>query len=76
MALIFGCRPRLLIIIKHSPALLSAYSFDGALRVRESQTVPSGKVIADIRRRGPSQEALHFELRRDGRPIDPRQRLR
>ena len=65
-----------LVIIKHNRALLSAYSFDGALKVREQQQVDSGRAIAEIRRRGPAQQALHFELRRDGKPINPRQYLR
>jgi len=64
-----------LVIIKHSASLLSAYSFDGQLQVREKQNVRAGSVIANIRRRGPSQQALHFELRQNGKPIDPRRFL-
>lgn len=64
-----------LVIIKHSASMLSAYSFDGQLQVRERQQVSAGSVIANIRRRGPTQQALHFELRREGKPINPRQFL-
>ncbi len=65
-----------LIIIKHSLDLLSAYGFDGQLLIKEHQVVKAGASIADIRDRGRVQPALHFELRRDGEPIDPRSVLR
>ncbi len=65
-----------LIILRHGASLLSAYSFDGAARVREKQTVKAGAGIADIRNRGRTKQSLHFELRRDGVPINPRSVLR
>ena len=64
-----------LVIIKHSGSMLSAYGFDGTLQVREQQGVKAGSAVAEIRRRGASQQALHFELRRDGKPINPREFL-
>jgi lipoprotein NlpD len=64
-----------LVIIKHSGSLLSAYSFDGRLQVREQERLQAGSALADIRPRGPTQQALHFELRRDGKPVDPRRYL-
>ncbi len=65
-----------LVIVKHNVSLLSAYSFDGSLRVAEKQTVKAGAELADIKNRGRSKQSLHFELRKDGQPINPRQFLR
>jgi len=64
-----------LVIIKHTSALLSAYGFNGRLRVKEGQRVGSGARIADINARHPAQTALHFELRKNGQPVEPRQYL-
>ena len=65
-----------LIILRHGPHLLSAYGFNGESLVAERQTVKAGAGIADIRNRGGTKQSLHFELRRDGAPIDPRSVLR
>ncbi len=65
-----------LVIVKHSGQLLSAYSFDGGLLVAEKQQIKAGASIADIKPRGRVQPALHFELRKDGQPINPRTVLR
>ena len=61
-----------LIIIKHSSELLSAYSFNGGVEVTEQQTVKSGDVLARIKPVSESGESVHFEIRRNGRPIDPK----
>ena len=61
-----------LIIIKHSSELLSAYSFNGGVEVTEQQTVKSGDVLAHITRVSERGESGHFEIRRNGRPIDPK----
>lgn len=65
-----------LIIIKHARDLLSAYSFDGLMKVSEQQWVKAGEQVADIKNRGRAKQALHFELRKDGEPINPRSVLR
>lgn len=60
-----------LVIIKHDDEYLSAYGFNRSVLVREGQTVAAGQPIAEMGL-GPRNEAmLHFEIRRDGRPIDP-----
>lgn len=61
-----------LVIIKHARDLLSAYSFDGRSRVNEQQKVKAGERVADIKNRGRTKQSLHFELRQDGEPINPR----
>lgn len=61
-----------LVIVKHSGELLSAYSFNGELLVAEQQSVQSGDRVAQIvpsRGRG---QTLHFEIRKNGQPINPR----
>ena len=60
-----------LIIMKHSDSYLSAYGYNSALRVMEGDQVKSGQVIA-LMGRGPADRALlHFEIRVDGKPVDP-----
>ena len=61
-----------LIIIKHSSELLSAYSFNGVALVAERQMVKSGDVLARISPVSARNESVHFEIRRNGRPIDPK----
>ncbi len=60
-----------LIIIKHGDNLLSAYAHTRELSVREGDDVRSGQAIAQMGE-GPRRiAALYFEIRRNGRPIDP-----
>lgn len=65
-----------LIILRHADALLSAYSFDGTLRVNEGGAVKVGADLADISTVGRRGSLLYFELRRRGSPIDPRRMIR
>ena len=60
-----------LIIIKHSDTLLSAYSFNGATRIAEQVSVKVGQKIADILPVGRTIPKLHFEIRKDGEPVNP-----
>ena len=60
-----------LIIIKHTEKLLSAYSFNGQISVAEQSAVKAGQKVADILSVGRTQQKLHFEIRRDGTPINP-----
>lgn len=63
-----------LIIIKHSEIYLSAYAHNNQLKVSEGDFVKVGQRIADIGSTGIGTKAkprLHFQIRRDGKPIDP-----
>ncbi len=60
-----------LIIIKHNGSYLSAYAHNKALLVREGSTVKAGQKIAEIGSTGTSEPKLHFEIRRNGKPVDP-----
>jgi lipoprotein NlpD len=60
-----------LIIIKHADSVLSAYAHNRELLVRDGQEVAMGQVIAHMGE-GPQQSAiLYFEIRQNGRPVDP-----
>jgi lipoprotein NlpD len=60
-----------LIIVKHNKRYLSAYAHNNTLLVKEGDTVRGGQRIAEMGRSGSNRAMLHFEIRRDGRPIDP-----
>ncbi len=60
-----------LIIIKHSRRYLSAYAHNDKILVREGQTVKRGSIIAKMGRSGTDSVMLHFEIRRDGKPVNP-----
>ena len=60
-----------LVIVKHNARLLSAYAHNERLHVGEGDTVAGGQHIADMGRSGKGRVMLHFEIRRDGKPVDP-----
>lgn len=60
-----------LIIIKHDAHLLTAYGNNRALLVKEGADVKAGDVIAEMGADGKGQAALRFEVRSDGKPVDP-----
>ncbi len=60
-----------LIIIKHNDNYLSAYGYNRRLLVGEGQRVRAGQRIAEMGAVGGQGPMLHFEIRRDGRPVDP-----
>ncbi len=60
-----------LIIVKHSGEFLSAYGHNRARLVREGQAVKAGQQIAEMGRTGASRDMLHFEIRKNGKPVDP-----
>ncbi len=60
-----------LIIIKHSEDFLSAYAHNHALLVKEGSEVATGQTIAQMGKSDTDQVKLHFEIRQNGKPIDP-----
>jgi lipoprotein NlpD len=60
-----------LIIIKHGENLLSAYAHNREMLVHEGQEVTLGQVIAHMGEGAPQKPVLYFEIRRNGKPIDP-----
>lgn len=64
-----------LIIVKHSDEWLSAYAHNRRRLVGEGAQVKAGQQIAELGRTGTSRDMLHFEVRRNGKPVDPMQVL-
>ena len=60
-----------LVIVKHDNSLLSAYGHNGKLLVKEGDAVRAGQVIAAMGENGANGPMLHFEIRRDGKPVNP-----
>lgn len=60
-----------LIIIKHDERWLSAYGHNRARLVNEGQRVKAGEQIAELGRSGAARDMLHFEIRHNGKPVDP-----
>lgn len=60
-----------LIIIKHNEQWLSAYGHNRTRLVNEGQNVKAGDQIAEMGRTGTSRDMLHFEIRYNGKPVDP-----
>ncbi|WP_254797323.1 peptidoglycan DD-metalloendopeptidase family protein [Geopseudomonas aromaticivorans] len=64
-----------LVIIKHNDTYVSAYGHNRKLLVREGQQVKAGDRIAEMGATGTDRVKLHFEIRRQGKPVDPLQYL-
>ncbi len=60
-----------LLIVKHNETFLSAYAHNDRLLVKEGDFVKAGQRIADMGSSGTDRVKLHFEIRRDGTPVDP-----
>jgi lipoprotein NlpD len=60
-----------LIIIKHADSLLSAYGNNREILVHEGQDVALGQVIAHMGEDAHQAAILYFEIRQNGRPVDP-----
>ena len=60
-----------LLIIKHSRSYLSAYAHNRKLLVKEGETVKAGQKIAELGKTGAEKPKLHFEIRKNGKPVDP-----
>jgi lipoprotein NlpD len=60
-----------LIIIKHADSLLSAYAHNREMLVHDGQEVAMGEVIAHMGQGAHELPVLYFEIRQNGRPVDP-----
>jgi lipoprotein NlpD len=65
----------ILVIINHNQEFLSAYAHNSRVFVKENDMVDGGDKIAEVGSSGAAREMLHFEIRRDGQPVDPLQFL-
>ena len=64
-----------LVIIKHNERFLSAYAHNKVINVKEGERVTRGQKIAELGSTGIDRDMLHFEIRLDGKPVDPLQYL-
>ncbi|HJV81382.1 MAG TPA: peptidoglycan DD-metalloendopeptidase family protein [Noviherbaspirillum sp.] len=60
-----------LVIVKHSNNLLSAYAHNKTIFVKEDQSVSKGQKIAEMGNSDADEVKLHFEIRQQGKPVDP-----
>ena len=60
-----------LVIVKHNNTYLTAYAHNQTLLVKEDQPVRRGQKIAEMGSSDADRVQLHFEIRRQGKPIDP-----
>jgi len=60
-----------LIIIKHSEVFLSAYAHNKKILVREKNKIKAGAKIAEMGSSGANETKLHFEIRKNGKPVNP-----
>ena len=64
-----------LIIVKHNNTFLSAYGHNASLLVKEGEAITKGQRIATMGEGPERKPRLHFEIRRNGKPVNPRQFL-
>lgn len=60
-----------LVILKHNNTYLTAYAHNQVLLVKEDQSVRKGQKIAEMGSSDADRVKLHFEVRRQGKPVDP-----
>jgi len=60
-----------LIIVNHNEHYLSAYAHNRTILVQEGEEVAAGQVIAELGSSGADRPKLHFEIRKNGNPVDP-----
>lgn len=60
-----------LVIVKHSGNIVSAYAHNNTILVKEGQLVSKGQKIAEMGSTDAESVGLHFEIRRQGKPVDP-----
>ncbi len=64
-----------LVILKHNNTYLTAYAHNQTILVKEDQTVRQGQKIAEMGSSDSDRVKLHFEVRRQGKPVDPLKHL-
>ena len=64
-----------LVIIKHNATYLSAYAHNQRILVEEGQSVTKGQKIAEMGNTDADRVKLHFEIRKQGKPVDPLKHL-
>ena len=64
-----------LIILKHNDTYLSTYGYTASLLVKEGEQVKKGQRIATMGEGPERKPRLHFEIRRNGEPVNPRRYL-
>jgi lipoprotein NlpD len=64
-----------MLIIQHSEQFLTVYAHTSQILVKEQQLVERGQKIAEIGTSDTEKPMLHFQIRKSGRPLDPKQFL-
>lgn len=64
-----------LVVVKHNETFLSAYAYNSRILVTEGAQVNAGQVIAEVGKGPQLDPRLHFEIRKDGKPVNPLQYL-
>lgn len=64
-----------LVVVKHSNQYLSVYAHNSEILVKEGQSVTKGQKIAELGKSDAQEPKLHFEIRKQGKPVDPLQYL-
>ena len=64
-----------LLIVKHNDVYLSAYGHNQRLLVSEGAQIAAGQKIAEKGSSGTDRVKLHFEIRKEGKPVDPQKLL-
>lgn len=64
-----------LVVVKHNEQFLSVYAHNSQILVKEGQSVTRGQKIAELGQSDAEQPKLHFEIRKQGKPVDPLQFL-
>ena len=60
-----------LVIVNHNEHFLSAYAHNRKVLVKEGDDVSAGQIIAELGSSGTDRPKLHFEIRKNGNPVNP-----
>jgi lipoprotein NlpD len=63
------------LVIRHNPDFISVYAHTGKILVKKDQSVAKGQKIAEVGNSDADQPKLHFEIRRQSKPVDPTKML-